>query len=88
MESHTTIKGITAEEIHNTGLDEIKRLQTEMMKVVNDELKIENVTFKQAFDMIKNDEKQAFNSEEEIMEYYTNIIRCVCSINSITSVVE
>ena len=77
LESHTTIKGITAEEIHNTGLDEIKRLQTEMMKVVNDELKIENVTFKQSFDMIKNDEKQAFNSEEEIMEYYTNIIRYV-----------
>ena len=75
LESHTTIKGITAEEIHNTGLDEIKRLQTEMMKVVNDELKIENVTFKQSFDMIKNDEKQTFNSEEEIMEYYTNIIR-------------
>jgi uncharacterized protein (DUF885 family) len=74
LESHTTIKGITAEEIHNTGLDEIKQLQTEMMKVVNDELKIENVTFKQALDMIKNDEKQAFNSEEEIMEYYTNII--------------
>jgi len=74
LESHTTIKGITAEEIHNTGLDEIKRLQTEMKKVVNDELKIENVTFKQSFDMIKNDEKQAFNSEEEIMEYYTNII--------------
>merc|ERR1712008_164378 len=63
-----------AEEIHNTGLDEIKRLQTEMMIVVNDELKIENVTFKQSFDMIKNDEKQAFNSEEEIMEYYTKII--------------
>ena len=79
LESHTTIKGITAEEIHNTGLDEIKRLQTEMMKVVNDELKIENVTFKQSFDMIKNDEKQTFNSEEEIMEYYTNIIRYVCS---------
>ena len=48
-----------------------------MMKVVRDELKMEDVTFKQAFEMIKNDEKQSFNSEEEIMEYYSNIIRLV-----------
>ena len=75
LESHTTIKGITPEEIHNTGLDEVERLKADMMKVIKDELKMENVTFKEAFSMIKNDEEQGFKTEEEIMEYYTKVIR-------------
>jgi len=74
LESHTTIKGITPEEIHNTGLDEIARLKTDMMKVIKDELKMENVTFKEAFAVLKSDEQQGFKNEEEIMEYYTKII--------------
>ena len=75
LESHTTIKGITPEEIHNTGLDEVERLKAYMMKVIKDELKMENVTFKEAFSKIKNDEEQGFKTEEEIMEYYTKVIR-------------
>ena len=37
LESHTTINGITPEKVHNMGLDEITKLKSEMMKVVNEE---------------------------------------------------
>ena len=75
LESHTTINGITPEEIHNMGLDEITRLKSEMMKVVNEELKMSNVTFKEFFQILSNDKLQEFDSENEVMKYYTKIIR-------------
>ena len=77
LESHTTINGITPEEIHNMGLDEITRLKSEMMKVVNEELKMSNVTFKEFFQILANDKLQEFDSENEVMEYYTKIIRYI-----------
>ena len=75
LESHTTINGITPEEVHNMGLDEITKLKSEMMKVVNEELKLSNVTFKEFFQILANDKLQEFDSENEVMEYYTKIIR-------------
>ena len=75
LESHTTIKGITAEEIHNIGLDEIAKLKSDMMNVVHDDLKMPNLTFKEFFEKIKVDEQQKFKSKDEIMEYYTKINR-------------
>ena len=77
LESHTTINGITPEEIHNMGLDEITRLKSEMMKVVNKELKMSNVTFKEFFQILSNDKLQEFHSQNEVMEYYTKIIRYI-----------
>ena len=77
LESHTTINDITPEEIHNMGLDEITRLKSEMMKVVNEELKMSNVTFKEFFQILANDKLQEFDSENEVMEYYTKIIRYI-----------
>ena len=75
LESHTTINGITPEEVHNMGLDEITKLKSEMMKVVNEELKMSNVTFKEFFQILANDKLQEFDSENEVMKYYTKIIR-------------
>ena len=57
------------------GLDEIKKLQSEVMKVVREELKMPNVTFTEFFEMLKNDKNQEFTSENEVMEYFTKIIR-------------
>ena len=57
------------------GLDEIKKLQSEVMKVVREELKMPNVTFIEFFEMLKNDKNQEFTSENEVMEYFTKIIR-------------
>ena len=78
LESHTTINGITPEKVHNMGLDEITKLKSEMMKVVNEELKMSNVTFKEFFQILSNDKLQEFDSQNEVMEYYTKIIRYVC----------
>ena len=77
LESHTTINCITPEEVHNMGLDEITKLKSEMMKVVNEELKMSNVTFKEFFQILANDKLQEFDSENEVMEYYTKIIRYI-----------
>lgn len=74
LESHTTTKGITPEEVHQMGLDEIEKLQSEVMKVVREELKMPNVTFIEFFEMLKNDKNQEFTSENEVMEYFTKII--------------
>ena len=57
------------------GLDEIKKLQSKVMKVVREELKLPNVTFIEFFEMLKNDKNQEFTSENEVMEYFTKIIR-------------
>ena len=57
------------------GLDEIEKLQSEVMKVVREELKMPNVTFIEFFEMLKNDKNQEFTSESEVMEYFTKIIR-------------
>ena len=57
------------------GLDEITKLKSEMMKVVNEELKMSNVTFKEFFQILANDKLQEFDSENEVMKYYTKIIR-------------
>ena len=57
------------------GLDEIEKLQSAVMKVVREELKMPNVTFIEFFEMLKNDKNQEFTSENEVMEYFTEIIR-------------
>ena len=77
LESHTTINGITPEKVHNMGLDEITKLKSEMMKVVKEELKMSAVTFKEFFQILANDKLQEFDSENEVMEYYTKIIRYI-----------
>jgi uncharacterized protein (DUF885 family) len=77
LESHTTINGITPEEVHNMGIDEIARLKSEVMKIVNKELKMPDVTFKEFFQILANDKLQEFASENEVMEYYTKIIRYI-----------
>ena len=48
-----------------------------MMKVVNEELKMSDVTFKEFFQILANDKLQEFDSENEVMEYYTKIIRYI-----------
>ena len=64
------------------GLDEIEKLQSEVMKVVREELKMPNVTFIEFFEMLKNDKNQEFTSENEVMEYFTKIIRWDLNIST------
>ena len=75
LDSHTSIKGITPEEVHNTGMDQIEKYKKEMMMVVRDELKMPNITFKEFFEQLRKDKKHDFDSVEAVMEYYTKIIR-------------
>ncbi len=73
LEYHTTIKGITPEEVHNIGLDEVRRLKTEMMAVAED-MGYKNMTFKQFVKALKSDPAQSFASREELLAYYKGII--------------
>ncbi len=75
LEYHTSIKGITPEEVHNTGLDEVKRLRQEMMLVVQNELGLANSSFKAFAELLNNDAKQEFESRDEILDYFNKIIQ-------------
>ena len=73
LEYETTIEGITPEEVHNIGLDEVRRLQKLAVKVAEEEMGIANATFKRVANILKEDPKQEFSSQEEIMDYFNDI---------------
>lgn len=75
LEYYTTIEGITPEEIHNIGLDEVAKLKSEMMTVVKNELGHNNMSFLELAEMLKDDTNQLFESKEEIIEYYQDVIQ-------------
>ena len=74
LEYHTTIEGITPEEVHNTGLEEVERLQTLVVQTGEQALGFVNATFKEIMSSVKNDAKQSFDNEDEIMKYFQDII--------------
>ena len=74
LEYHTTIEGITPEEVHNTGLEEVERLQTLVVQTGEQALGFVNATFKEIMSSVKNDVKQSFDSEDEIIKYFQDII--------------
>ncbi len=73
LEFHTTIKGITPEEVHNTGLEEVRRLKKGMMQVAQD-LGYRNHTFKQFVEAIKSDPAQFFASRDECLDFYKSTV--------------
>ena len=73
LEYHTAIEGITPEEVHNIGLDEVKRLQKLAVKTAEEEMGIANATFKKVATILKEDQKQEFFSEDEVMNYFIDI---------------
>ena len=74
LEYHTTIEGITPEEVHNTGLEEVERLQALVVETGEQGLGFVNANFKEIMTSVKNDAKQSFDSEDEIIKYFQNII--------------
>ena len=73
LEYQTTIEGITPEEVHNIGLDEVKRLQKLAVKIAEEEMGIANATFKKVATILKEDPKQEFFSEAEVLSYFIDI---------------
>ena len=73
LEYHTTIEGITPEEVHNMGLDEVKRLQELALSTAGVKLGFSNATFKMVAESLKNDPDQEFFSTDEVMKYFRNI---------------
>ena len=74
LEYHTTIKGITPEEIHNKGLDEVQRLKSELLEFVQDELKL-NMTFPELNEYLREDETNKYHSKEEVIDHMDNLIK-------------
>ena len=74
LEYHTTIKGITPEEIHNKGLDEIQRLKSELLEFVQDEMKL-NMTFPILNEYLRKDEKNKYHSKKEVIDHMDDLIK-------------
>ena len=74
LEYHTTIEGISPEEVHNIGLKEVERLQNLVVQTGEQALGIVNATFKQIMTSVKTNASQSFDSEEEIMDYFHQVI--------------
>ncbi|CAL1300943.1 unnamed protein product [Larinioides sclopetarius] len=69
---HLTDAGVTPEDIHNMGLQEVERITKEMDEVVK--YLGFNITHQEFSNMIRNDTSQFFNSEEEALETYRKVL--------------
>ena len=59
LERFTTISGITPEEVHQIGLDEVKQLRQKMTALAT-KLGFQNLTFKNFTEQMKNNQSQLF----------------------------
>ncbi len=73
LEYHTTIKGISPQEVHDIGLEEIDSLRQKVMDVA-EKLGYGNMTFKEFFSMVQNDPQQHFDTEEQLLAYARDIV--------------
>ncbi|KAK7070220.1 hypothetical protein SK128_013202 [Halocaridina rubra] len=69
---HTTTQ-LTPQEIHNLGLSEVARIQTDVAKTAID-LGMEGKTMAEISTVVKNDPQQKFKSKEELLETYRNLV--------------
>jgi len=72
LKFHTSTD-LTAEEIHNKGLEEVERIETEMKKIVV-EMGFENMTLSEFTEMIRTDPDNFFKSADELLAAFHDII--------------
>jgi len=72
LEFHTSTN-LTAQEIHDKGLEEVKRIEAEMEKIVV-EMGHENMTLQEFTAMIRNDSTNFYTSPEELLGAFHEII--------------
>lgn len=69
---HLTENGVTAEQIHAMGLAEVERIAGDMIEVIHS-LGL-NMTREEFSNYLRNNETQFFESEEEAIETYVDVI--------------
>ena len=71
LKFHTTTD-LTAQEIHNLGLEEVKRIETEMREIIK-QLGLE-MTLKDFIEKLRDDKTHYFNSPDELLEAGQDIV--------------
>ena len=64
---------MTVEQIHQLGLEEVERIELEMKEIVT-ELGYTNISLQQFTDIIRNDPNNYYQSPEELLEAFRNIV--------------
>jgi uncharacterized protein (DUF885 family) len=67
-----TSTNLTAEEIHEKGVQEVERIEEEMREIVKE--MGYNLTLPQFIDMLRNDKNNFFNSPQELLDSFKDII--------------
>ena len=67
-----TSTNLTAEQIHQKGLDEVERIEEEMREIVK-EMGL-NLTLPEFIEMLRTDENNFFNSPQELLDSFKDII--------------
>ena len=63
---------MTADQIHQIGLKEVQRIETEMKEIII-ELK-QDISLKDFIEQLRNDKKNYFNSADELLEAGNDIV--------------
>ncbi|XP_059084330.1 uncharacterized protein LOC131881468 isoform X2 [Tigriopus californicus] len=69
-----TSTDLTAQEIHDIGLKEVDRIETEMKKIAVDLSKSSNVSLKDFMNNLRDDPSMYYNSKEEVLEGFKDIV--------------
>eukprot|EP00094_Tigriopus_californicus_P002721 TCALIF_02625-PA protein Name:"Protein of unknown function" AED:0.07 eAED:0.09 QI:0/0/0/0.33/1/1/3/0/650 len=72
LEFYTTIDDITAEEIHQIGLEEVRNLKKSMLDVMKD-LNV-NMTFQEFSSYVRDTPGQTFQTQEELLDYFQSLL--------------
>ena len=73
LEYHTTIKGITAKEVHDIGLQSIEELKTNVLKIAKDIGK-GDLDFKEFLAFLRDSPDLKFKSKEEALELLNSVL--------------
>lgn len=73
LKFHTSTN-MTAQEIHDKGIQEVERIEGDMRKVI-EELGHKDMTIKQFSNLLRMDKQQFFNSPEELLDAFNMTVR-------------
>ncbi len=73
LQYHTSIIGMTAEQIHEIGLQEIEKLKDGVRKLSR-KLKYGNVSVREFFDKLGSEKGQSFSSKQEVLDHVRDLL--------------